>query len=101
MNNIFGMLKQAHHLKREMGKVSGELAALTAEGSAGDGLVTVSMDGQMKVRSVAIAPSLLARGDAAALGEMIVDAANRAREKAQKLAAEAMQKMAGLPGGLF
>jgi nucleoid-associated protein EbfC len=100
MQNIFGMLKDAHRLKREMGRVSEGLAALETEGVAGKGRVRVAMDGQMKLKRVTIAPELLARGDAAALGELVVAAANQARENAQKLAAEAMRKMAGVPGGM-
>lgn len=100
MNNIFGMLKQAHQMKREMGKVSQGLAALEAEGTAGKGLVKVTMDGQMKLKRVTIAPELITRGDAAVVGEMVVAAANQAREQAQQLAAEAMRKMAGMPGGM-
>lgn len=101
MNNIFGMLKQAHQMKREMGRVSEGLAALEAEGTAGKGLVTVAMDGQMKLKRVTIAPELIARGDAGTVGEMVVAAANQARERAQRLAAEAMRKLAGVPGGMF
>jgi len=93
--NILEMLKQAHALKREMGKVNSGLAAIETEGVAGGGLVRVRMDGQMRVKSVAIAPELLARGDAAALGDMVCEAANRAREGAQRRAAEEMKKIVG------
>jgi len=93
--NIFNMLKQAHTLKQGMGKVSEELAGVEAEGVSGRGLVTVVMDGQMRVKRVTIAPELLSRGDPDALGEMVAEAVNRAREKAQGLAAEAMRKIAG------
>lgn len=97
MQNIFGMLKQAQQMKREMGRVSEGLAAIEAEGSAGKGLVRVAMDGQLKLKRVTIAPELLARGDAAALGELVLAAVNQARENAQKLAAETVRQMAGLP----
>lgn len=100
VQNIFGMLKDAHRLRREMSRVGEGLAALEAEGEAAKGLVRVTMDGQMKLKRVTISPELLARGDAAALGELVVAAANHARENAQRLAADAMRKMAGAPGGM-
>ena len=87
MPNVFNLLTQARKLKREMGEVS--------EGLSGGGLVSVRMDGTMKITKVAIAPELLARGDARALEEMVREAANHAREKAQGLAAESMKKIAG------
>lgn len=95
MKQIFNMLKQAHTMKREMGRISEDLARLEAEGLSAGGQVTVKMDGQMKIVSVTIEPRLLGRGDAAELGRLIVEAANQARERAQKLAASAMRKLAG------
>ncbi len=100
MQNILGMLKNANRLRREMSRVGEGLAAIEAEGAAAKGLVRVAMDGQMRLKRVAIAPEILARGDAAAVGELVVAAANQARENAQKLAAEAMRKMAGIPEGM-
>jgi len=95
VTNIFNLLTQAHKLKREMGKVSEGLAGIEAEGLSSGGLVSVRMDGAMKITKVAIAPELLARGDARALAEMVLEAANDARVKAQRLAAESMKKIAG------
>jgi DNA-binding YbaB/EbfC family protein len=95
MANIFNLLTQAHKLKREMGRVGEGLARIEAEGLSSGGLVSVRMDGTMKITKVAIAPELLARGDAGALAEMVLEAANHAREKAQRLAAESMKKIAG------
>jgi DNA-binding YbaB/EbfC family protein len=89
------MLKQAHTLKREMGKVSAGLAAIEVEGASRKGPVSVRMDGTMKITKVAIAPELLTRGDAHAIEEMVVEAAQDAREKAQKLAAASMKNIAG------
>lgn len=95
MANIFSMLKQAHTLKREMGRVSAELSAVEAEGVSRKGQVSVKMDGTMKITKVAIAPELVTRGDARAIEEMVVEAAQNAREKVQGLAAASMKKIAG------
>ncbi|MCX6356276.1 MAG: YbaB/EbfC family nucleoid-associated protein [Candidatus Aureabacteria bacterium] len=95
MADIFGMLKQAHALKKEMGKMGELLARVDAEGVSGSGLVRVSMDGQMRVTRVSIDPACVARGDARALEQMVLQAMNAAREKAQALAAQEMKKIVG------
>ncbi|MEJ2745872.1 MAG: YbaB/EbfC family nucleoid-associated protein [bacterium] len=95
MANIFNMLKQAHTLKREMGKVSAGLATIESEGVSRKGQVSVKMDGTMKITKVTIAPELVAKGDVRAIEEMVVEAAQNAREKAQGLAAASMKKIAG------
>ena len=95
MANIFNMLKQAHTLKREMGKVSAGLAAIESEGVSRKGSVSVRMDGTMKITKVTIAPELLVRGDASVIEEMVVEAAQNAREKVQGLAAASVKKIAG------
>ena len=95
MANIFNMLKQAHTLKREMGKVSAGWAAIESEGVSRKGSVSVRMDGTMKITKVTIAPELLVRGDASVIEEMVVEAAQNAREKVQGLAAASVKKIAG------
>ncbi|MDD5555855.1 MAG: YbaB/EbfC family nucleoid-associated protein [bacterium] len=99
MRNPFEMLKQAHSLRKEMGRIDAGLAAISAEGIAGGGAVRIGMDGRMRITAVSIAPELLARGDAHAIERMVLEASNDAREKAQRLAAEKMRALAGgLPG---
>lgn len=88
MKNMMGMLKQAQKLKREMD-------AIEVEGTAGRGAVKVTVNGQMKVKSVLISPEIITRGDALELGETVRDAVNEACGKAQKQAAMAMTKMSG------
>jgi DNA-binding YbaB/EbfC family protein len=89
------MLKQAHSLKREMGKVNAGLSAVEAEGSSRKGQVSVKMDGTMKITKVTIAPELVSRGDVRLIEDMVVEAAQNARQKVQGLAAASMKKIAG------
>lgn len=92
---MFNMLKDAYKLKREMGRMKDGLASVEAEGISSDGGVRVVMDGQMRFKGVSIAQELIARGDALLLGDLIVQAANQAREKAQMLAAGELKKLTG------
>ncbi len=98
MVKMFDMLKNAHKLKREMGKLNEGLAGIEAEGSAGNEAVRVRVDGQMKLKEIKIDPKLLEGGDAKSLEKLIVQALDDAQRKAQKLAAGAMSKLVGTGG---
>lgn len=89
------MLKNAHKLKREMGTVQKGLSAIEVQGTAGGDMVRVTMDGQMKVLSLRIAPSLLEPGKAELVERLVCEAVNNAREKAQQRAAAEMMKLTG------
>jgi DNA-binding YbaB/EbfC family protein len=95
MARMFDMFKNAHKMRREMGKISAGLAGIEAEGTAGRGAVRVKVDGQMKLKEVTIAPEVFTSGDAKSLEQMLIEAAREAQRKAQKLVAGAMSRMAG------
>ena len=58
MRDLMGMMKQAKELQEKMQSLQVEIAALEASGSAGAGLVTVTVDGKGSLKSVRIDPSL-------------------------------------------
>ena len=97
MKDLMGMMKQAKDLQDRMQRLQEEVAALTIEGSAGGGLIRVTMNGKSELKNIKIDPSLLKSDEAEILEDLIVAAINDARTKAeQKLAA----KMGELTGGL-
>jgi DNA-binding YbaB/EbfC family protein len=67
------------------------------EASAGGGMVTVKVSGDLEVKSVTIDPSAVDPEDVEVLADMIVAAVNQALRAAQELAAS---KMSGVTGGL-
>jgi DNA-binding YbaB/EbfC family protein len=98
MADFLGMMKQAKQLQEKMQTLQAEIAELEATGSAGAGLVTVTVDGKGGVKTVKIDPSLAKPEETEILEDLIVAAARDARAKAETLAEAKMKELAaGLP----
>ena len=96
--DFLGMMKQAKVLQEKMQGLQAEIAALEATGSAGAGLVTVTVDGKGGLKRLRIDPSLAKPEEIEILEDLIVAAANDARVKAEAMAAEKMKTLtAGIP----
>lgn len=87
------MLMQAKKLQKEMSKQ-------LIEAEAGDGAVTVVVNGEMKVKKVKINPELVSLDDIEQLEKWIEDAIRGATQAAQQYAAEKMKPIMGNLGGL-
>lgn len=95
------ILKQAQELQERLAKVQEEAAGRTAEGSAGGGMVKVTVNGRLEVVRVHIEPSVLQSGDAQMLEDLIVAAVNQGIRAAQRQMADEMSKLTGglkIPG---
>ncbi len=101
MNNMNQMMKQAKKMQEQMMKAQEELATKAVEGSAGGGVVTVTMNGQKKVLNINIKPEAVDPEDVEMLQDLILTAVNDAMNKADELANKDMGKFTGgmkLPG---
>jgi DNA-binding YbaB/EbfC family protein len=93
--NIQEMMKQAQQMQERLQK---EMTALTVEGNAGGGMVTVRINGAKQVQSIALDPEVVSKEDVGMLQDLIVAAINDAQRKADEAMA---QKMGGmLPPGM-
>ena len=90
--NMQSMMKQAQQMQQRMQE---EIAKIRVEGSAGGGMVTVSMDGHKNLLSIKIDPE--AAGDVEMLQDMILAAFNDAMKKVDE---ESQSKLGGMLGGL-
>ena len=95
--NMNQMLKQVQKMQADMMKAQEALANETVEASAGGGMVTVTITGDLVVKDVKIDPDAVDPEDVELLQDMVVAAVNEAVRQAQELAAE---KMGGLTGGM-
>ncbi len=95
MKNLTDMMKQAQALQSKMQDLQAELDLAEVEGTAGGGLVRVTMTGKGSVKSVSIAPELMKADEREILEDLIVAAASDAKAKAERLAAEKMQSLTG------
>ncbi len=103
MKNLTEIMKQAQKLQSRMGAVQAELESLEVQGSAGGGLVRVTMNGKGVLRGVSIDPSLMKEDEREMLEDLIIAAAADAKLKVDTLTAEKMKAATGglpLPPGL-
>jgi DNA-binding YbaB/EbfC family protein len=105
MKNPFGnmqnIMKQAQAMQEQMAKVQEQAAAKTVSGTAGGGIVTVTVNGAMQIVGVALDPEVVKSGDVEMLQDLVVAAANDALRKAQEMMAEEMKSVTGgmkIPG---
>lgn len=103
MKNIAGLMKQASQMQQKMEDMQAALEAMSVEGSAGAGMVVVTMSGKTEMRSIRIDPKLADPADMEMLQDLIVAAHADAKRKIETMAAEEMQKVTGglnLPAGM-
>ena len=95
--NPFDMLKQMGSLNAQMEQVKGEMNKLTATGSAGAGMVEISINGLYQVLKVTISPDMLQFSkDTSTLEVLIASAFNDASGKIkQSLEDLTKSKLAG------
>ena len=102
--NPFEMLKQLQGLQSRVGEIQEKLKAVKVTGSAGGGLVTVEMNGQMLVERVVIANEAVDPRDIPMLQDLVLaamtDALERLKEKIRDEVSQATG-MLGLPPGML
>ena len=85
-----------------MGSLQEEIADLTVEGSAGGGMVSVTLSGKGEMKGLRIDPSLAKADEVEILEDLILAAHQDAKTKAEALLQEKTQEMMGglgLPPG--
>jgi DNA-binding YbaB/EbfC family protein len=97
MGNMQQMLAQVQKMQREMEAAQEQLKDEVVEASAGGGMVSVAISGDLQVRSVKIDPSAVDPEDVEILADMVLAAVNEALRMAQELAA---RKLGGATEGL-
>jgi nucleoid-associated protein EbfC len=104
MASIGGMgnlLKQAQEMQARMAKIQEELGQRTVEGSAGGGMVQVTVNGQFNLVAVKIEPSVINASEKEMLEDLILAAVNDGMRKARDLVSTEMGKLTGglkIPG---
>ena len=99
--DINKLLQQAQQMQERLAGIQEELATRTVEGTAGGGLVTVTINGRLEVLNVRLEPSLLESPDVAMLEDLIAAATNAAIRAAQQMMSDEMSRLTGglkLPG---
>jgi DNA-binding YbaB/EbfC family protein len=97
IGDLMGMMQKARELQTKMEQLQQEVAAMEVTGTAGAGMVTVTMTGKSEMKAIRIDPSLIKPEEAEILEDLIVAAVNDARGKAE---AALQDRMRDLTGGL-
>src|SRR5579875_811192 len=103
MKNLSGLMKQANQFQEKMQEMQARLDAMEVEGTAGAGMVTVTLSGKGDMKRVKIDPKLADPGEMEMLEDLLMAAHADARRKVEAMAAEEMQKATGglqLPPGM-
>lgn len=91
-------MRRAQEVQGRLAELQRALARRSVEGSAGAGLVTARVSGELRVLSIEIDPKLLAQNDRALLQDLTAAAVNAALQNAQRMVQEEMQRAAGALG---
>ena len=94
------MMRQVQQMQAEMAKAQEELKNETVEASAGGGMVTVKVSGELELLDVKIDPEAVDPEDVELLQDMIQAAVNEALRSAQELATSRLGDATGGLGGL-
>ena len=98
--NMNDMMRQVQKMQADMAKAQEELKGETVEASAGGGMVTVKVSGELEILDVRIDPEGVDPDDVELLQDMVQAATNEALRSAQELAASKMGAVTGGLGGL-
>ncbi|AXK82809.1 YbaB/EbfC family nucleoid-associated protein [Pseudolabrys taiwanensis] len=97
MVDFLGLMKKAGELQSKMQALQAELDSVQVEGTAGGGMVSVTLTAKGDLKGIKIDDSLMQASEKEVLEDLLIAAHADARRKAE----EVMQdKMKGLTGGL-
>lgn len=95
--NMNQMMKQVQKMQEDMMAAQEKLKDEEVEASAGGGMVTVKVSGDLDIKAVVIDPQAVDPDDVELLQDMVLAATNEALRAAQELAAS---KLGGIAGGM-
>ena len=101
---LMNLLGNQGKLQEQMQQFQANVGNITAEGSAGGGLVTAKVNGRMEVQAVKISEEAVKLNDREMLEDLIAAAVNQALGKVREQLAAETQKVAanmGLPPGML
>jgi nucleoid-associated protein EbfC len=95
--NMQQMLKQVQKMQQEMMTAQESLKDEVVDASAGGGMVSVQVTGDLRVKSITIDAQAVDPDDVELLQDMVLAAVNEGLRAAQELASS---KLGGIAGGL-
>lgn len=97
MKNLGDLMKQAQAMQERVAEMQEKLADVEITGTAGGGMVTVTLNGRGEARKTTIDPALFEGREAEVIEDLVVAAINDAKAKVE---AHVQEEMRQLTGGL-
>jgi len=98
--NLQQLMKQAQKMQQQLAEAQAELSETEVTGTAGGGLVTVTISGSGEVKSVKIDPKAVDPDDVETLEDLVLAALHAANDSVRKLTEQKMGPVTGGMGGL-
>jgi nucleoid-associated protein EbfC len=98
--NLQKLMLQAQKMQQQIATAQAELAEAEVTGTAGGGLVTVTLSGTGEVTSVKIDPTAVDPDDIETLEDLVLAALHNGAEAVRELTEEKMGPVSGGMGGL-
>lgn len=103
MKNLSGLMKQASEMQQKMQELQTRIEAMERQGTAGGGMVALTLGGKGELKRARIDPKLLDPGEHEMLEDLLVAAHADAKRQIEAATAEEMQHLTGglsLPPGM-
>ncbi len=103
MKNLGNLMKQAQEMQAKMGEMQQKMQEMEISGTAGGGMVQVTINGKGDLRGLTIDKSIVDPEDKEMLEDLIVAAFNDAKTKVEEVTKEQMAELTGglkLPPGM-
>ena len=98
--NMQKLMKQAQQMQQKLASAQAELAEAEVTGTAGGGLVTVTMSGSGDFKAISIDPKAVDPEDVETLEDLVAAAITNAAEEVRKLTEKTMGPLSAGLGGM-
>jgi DNA-binding YbaB/EbfC family protein len=95
MSDIQQILQMGQQMQARLSEIQTELRDRKVTSSSGGGMVTVTADGQGRVREIKIDPTVVDPGDVEMLEDLVLAAVSEAQHRARQLYEEELKKLTG------
>ncbi len=93
--NMGQLMKQAQRMQRQMEEAQAQLEEAEMTGTAGGGVVEVTVSGKKEITKIKIDPEAVDPDDVEMLEDLVMAAANEALRKVEEASAASMSKFTG------
>ena len=93
--NMSQLMKQAQRMQRQMEEAQAQLEEAEMTGTAGGGVVEVTVSGKKEITKISIKPEAVDPDDVEMLEDLVMAAANEALRKVDEVSQASMSKFTG------